>query len=258
MHEKIGGSDGQETHFPKQNSHEGLTLTRRRDYTLENMGRVFTILRGFGVEFTPQEEYEYDQLFCGIDFADQLTDNKKVLPEAATHVLSFLTGKQDFLPLEIPQNVVENFSFLRGIVAERRVAPQLDITVRRLLSLRSQLSTTNSVPDYIQLTKREGVETAEMAFLFLREELPPNIKKFLTHTNILGYLADNLLDLEFDFAEGKISIKPSKGLKLALKIEIAKQLAVLSWNYPQKQELIGLTKKYIAMLTTPSLKDKTD
>lgn len=59
------------------NSHEGLTLTRRSDYTLENTERVFTVLHGFGIEFTPQDEYQYDQLFCGIDFADQLTDNKK-------------------------------------------------------------------------------------------------------------------------------------------------------------------------------------
>jgi len=230
-------------------SYERQTLSRRPEYTLENMGRIFTVLEGFGINVTPQEQYEYDQLFCGIDFADQLTDNGGILPEAHNLILTFLIGKRDFLPREIPQPALENFSFLREIIAERSVGSQLEEIVGQLLSLHDQLCATISIKEYIKLTREEAVKSAEMVFLFVREELPPKVKYFLTQANILGNLADNLLDSESDFAEGKISLKPSKGLKLALKKGIARQIVFLCWNYPQKQELVGLAKKYLAMLS---------
>jgi len=231
------------------NNHEGLT--RRPEYTLENMGRVFTVLKAFNIKLTPEEEFEYDQIFCTIDFFDQLIDNEKIPPETTIQVLSFLTGEQDTLPPEISQNVEENFSFFRSIVSKKDIGPQLELTARQLLLLHNQLYTAHSVTDYIELVKEEAVKSAEMAFLFSRE-LPPTVKEFLTQANILGGLTDTLLDLESDFIENQISIKPSRSLRFALKLEIAKQLAILSWNYPKKQELPGLTKKYISILATPN------
>lgn len=229
---------------------ERLTLTRRPEYTLENMGRVITVLQDFGIEVSPQEQYEFDQLFCGIDFADQLTDDLRVLPVDPNHILSFLTGKRDLLPPEIPKNAIENFSFLRKMVSERDIGPQLEEVVDKLLSLRGQLFSANTIPDYIKLTREEAVTSAELAFLFLPEEAPTNVKKFLIQANILGNLTDNLLDLDSDFAQGQISLRPSQDLKHALKIEIVKQVAVLSLHYPQKKRLVGLAKKYIGYVVS--------
>ena len=65
---------------------------------------------------------------------------------------------------------------------------------------------------------------------------------------MLGNLADNLLDLDSDYSEGKILITPTPELKRTLKFQIAKQLAILSWHFPQKKELAGLAMKYIKML----------
>lgn len=229
---------------------ERLTLTRRPEYTLKNMGRVVTVLQDFGIEVSPQDRYEFDQLFCGIDFADQLTDNPWVLPEGSNHILFFLTGKRDLLPPEIPKNAVENFSFLRKMVSERGIGPHLEEVVDKLLSLRDQLFTANTIPDYIKLTREEAGISAELAFLFLPKEIPVKVKKFLIQANILGNLTDNLLDLESDFAQGQISLRPSRGLKNSLKIEIVKQVAVLGLRYPRKKRLVGLAKKYIGYVVS--------
>ena len=228
--------------------YESPILNRRPEYTLANMGRIFSVLHDFGIEISPQEQKIYDQLFCGIDFADQLVDNKNLFPQAPNHILSFLTGKQDFLPSEFPQPAVENFSFLREIVAEKGIGSQVEKSVMRLLLLRNRLTRVDSISEFIDLTREEAIESAKMAFLFLRQELPPHVKDYLTQANILGNLADNLLDLKSDYAQGQISLKPSQRLKVALKIEIFKLLATLSYHYPQKQELPGLVKKYITML----------
>lgn len=230
---------------------ERSELYRRPEYTLENMGRVFVVLNKFGIGFSPQKQHEVDQLFCGIDFADQLTDNQITFPNAPENILSFLAGRRDFLPSEFPQPVVENFTFLKGIVERGGFGDQLEKTVGELLSLHEQLSSTCLVPEYVDLTKKEAVKSAEMAFLFLDEDLPLNVKEYLTQANILGNLADNLLDLESDYAEGQILIQPTNKLKLTLKLEIARQLVYLSWHYPKKKDLPGLTKKYLAMLLRP-------
>jgi len=234
---------------------ERLTLARRPEYTLKNMGRVITVLQDFGIEVSLQEQHDFDQLFCGIDFADQLTDNPQILPEVPNHILSFLTGKQDLLPSDIPENAVRNFSFLKNIISERGIGPHLEEIVDKLLSLRDQLFATDTISNYIKLTREEAETSAELAFLFLPEEIPANVKKFLIQANILGNLTDNLLDLESDFAQGQISLKPSQGLKNSLKIEMAKQVAVLGLHYPKKKRLVGLAKKYICyMVSTPSQK----
>src|SRR3989304_2984085 len=113
---------------------ERSELYRRPEYTLENMGRVFVVLNKFGIVFSPQKQNEVDQLFCGIDFADQLTDNQIFFPNAPEDILSFLAGKRDSLPPEFPQPVVENFTFLKGIVERRGFDDQLEKTVGELLS----------------------------------------------------------------------------------------------------------------------------
>lgn len=229
-------------------SYERQVLSRRPEYTLENMGRVFTVLNNFSVALSPEQECELDQLFCGIDFADQLTDNPTLFPDASEHILSFLIENKDRLPEKFPQSATETFIFLKGIVKERGTATKLETLVNGILLLHNRLSSTHSISEYIQLTRQEAVKSAEMAFLFFHEELSPHVKEFFIQSNILGNLADNLLDLDSDYAEGKIVIKPSKSLRFALKKEMFGQLTYLSWHYPNKRQLINLSWKYITML----------
>lgn len=87
-----------------------------------------------------------------------------------------------------------------------------------------------------------------MCLLLAPEEYSPRVRDFLTQANVLGNLADNLLDLDSDFEEGQIAIHPSEGLRLALKMALARQVIVLSWHYPQRGELMGLANKYVKMM----------
>lgn len=228
--------------------HEQLTIIRRPEYTLGNLNRVFVVLETFGIETKPQDKLIYDQLFCGIDFVDQMIDTQGHGDNIANHILSYLVDSSDSLPQRTPENVKENLSFLRGIIREKGIELQVEETTLKLLSLHSKLSEAKTNEDYIQSTRLEAVESAKLALLFGPEDLPRKVNKFLTQANVLGNFADNLLDLDSDYQEGKILITPTPELKCALKLQIAKQLAILSWYYPQKQKLPELARRYINML----------
>jgi hypothetical protein len=154
----------------------------------------------------------------------------------------------EMLPPQISENVSENFSFLKRTVLEKGVGLQVEEIVTKLLSLHNQLSTVDTIANYIELTKEEAVKSAELAFLFLPEEIPVNVKEFLIKANILSNFIDNLTDLDSDFAQGQISITPSQKLKNTLKVEIAKCIIFLGSHYPNKKRFI---KKYFDHTKNP-------
>lgn len=223
-------------------------ITRRPDYELGNMSRVFQVLKAFGVHFFETQRTEADKLFCCIDFADQLIDSNRITPN---NLLDFMIDSSKSFPEHIPRNALKILTFTRSLMFQRDITNKVEITAKKLFIVHSQLQKTVSPKEYVMLTKQEGTLHAYLGIFFYEEIFTSKAKGFIIEANIVGNLADNLLDLQEDKIDGKISINAENfGLKLRLKIAMLISVFKLCILYPKKSELPQLVQKYVKYALT--------
>ena len=225
-----------------------MEIERRPEYIINSDSKIIKVLETFNFPFDEISKYRMDQVFCCIDFTDQIFDDPRLTIDNKNNLVDYLSLQTDKIDIDLSKKVLDNFSIVRAIVEENNAQFTIRNLGTEMLSIHEQITNVKDPYEYIKLTKKEALMTTQIVTNSLNMNFNSETEKFLTHANMMLNLLDNLKDLDDDYKSREIKLEPCQKVRNILRFSIAKELAFLLSNYPNKKGAIRMTRKYLGMI----------
>lgn len=222
---------------------EGLEIKDRREY--RNIAKGFDLVGAFGSPLDLREKECIRRLFSCVDYVDQILDSRIVSKEeAVTKITRFICSETNLLDWELSSRVWDELYFVKNKVEMLGLGPEVKKWVNVWVLKQQTLCEARTPFSFVEATKLNGRQHVKLPLMFL-----PNISNkarlFLTQAFIMAELTDNLVDLDEDYQNREIKIKPSLWLRLLLRVHMLWTTLVLGFLYPRKLEAVKLTITFV-------------
>lgn len=239
------------THMTSGTSIQNQQLAPREIYSAVNSN--FDLLTSsYKIELSPSSRQHLSILIQSIDLVDNYLDQMELQSDRelfSDALIAFINNKNE-LQFQIPEQIEIILNQLKASIKSTNVSEPFASALKTLLYHTEAKRHVDHRSDLFMHIQKEGIATADMPLLFIREEISKDFKEmFLMMCQSMG-MADLLIDARDDFRNRLIQIRPDVVFYSSITMFLLRKGCRIFWKFPKKRNLLLYLYKMIHLLVT--------